>query len=71
MHCVVNKKNFFMKLDTEVLVVGGGPVGLTIASDLATRNRTTILVEVREGPTKHPKATLLGARSMEFFRRWG
>jgi 2-polyprenyl-6-methoxyphenol hydroxylase-like FAD-dependent oxidoreductase len=28
-------------------------------------------VEERDGPTEHPKATLLGARSMEYFRRWG
>jgi 2-polyprenyl-6-methoxyphenol hydroxylase-like FAD-dependent oxidoreductase len=28
-------------------------------------------VEPRPGPTEHPKATLLGARSMELFRRWG
>ena len=60
-----------MILETEVLVVGGGPVGLTLASDLAVRKRSTILVESREGPTTHPKATLLGARSMEYFRRWG
>jgi 2-polyprenyl-6-methoxyphenol hydroxylase-like FAD-dependent oxidoreductase len=60
-----------MNIDTEVLVVGGGPVGLTLASDLAVRKRSTILVESRQGPTTHPKATLLGARSMEYFRRWG
>lgn len=56
--------------ETDVLVVGGGPVGLTLASDLAWRGRSVTLVEQRDGPTRHPKATLLGARSMEFFRRW-
>ena len=60
-----------MQLETEVLVVGGGPVGLTLASDLAKREQSTILIESRKGPTTHPKATLLGARSMEYFRRWG
>ena len=60
-----------MDREAEVLVVGGGPVGLTLASDLAVRETSTILVESREGPTNHPKATLLGARSMEYFRRWG
>ena len=60
-----------MVANTEVLVIGGGPVGLTLASDLAVRKNPTILVESRDGPTNHPKATLLGARSMEYFRRWG
>jgi 2-polyprenyl-6-methoxyphenol hydroxylase-like FAD-dependent oxidoreductase len=61
----------YMNIDAEVLVVGGGPVGLTLASDLAVRKHSTILVESRQEPTTHPKATLLGARSMEYFRRWG
>lgn len=60
-----------MTVETEVLVVGGGPVGLTMASDLAWRGRSCMVVEQRPGPTEHPKATLLGARSMEYFRRWG
>jgi 2-polyprenyl-6-methoxyphenol hydroxylase-like FAD-dependent oxidoreductase len=34
-----------MNIDTEVLVVGGDPVGLTLASDLAVRKRSTILLE--------------------------
>ena len=58
-------------LETPVLVVGGGPVGLTLAGELGWRGGEAMLVETREGPTEHPKATLLGARSMEYFRRWG
>jgi 2-polyprenyl-6-methoxyphenol hydroxylase-like FAD-dependent oxidoreductase len=54
-----------------VLIAGGGPVGLTLGIDLAHRGVAAMLVEPREGPTQHPKATLLGARSMELFRRWG
>jgi len=57
--------------DAPVLIVGGGPVGLTLAIDLAVRGQRCILVEQREATTAHPKATLLGARSMEYFRRWG
>jgi 2-polyprenyl-6-methoxyphenol hydroxylase-like FAD-dependent oxidoreductase len=60
-----------MSVDVEVLVAGGGPVGLTLGSDLAWRGRQCMVVESRSGPTTHPKATLLGARSMEYFRRWG
>jgi 2-polyprenyl-6-methoxyphenol hydroxylase-like FAD-dependent oxidoreductase len=56
---------------TPVLIVGGGPVGLTLAIDLAHRGVRSIVVEERSGPLEHPKATLLGARSMELYRRWG
>lgn len=58
-------------LETPVLIVGGGPVGLTLAGELGWRGTGCVLVEQRDGPTEHPKATLLGARSMEYFRRWG
>ncbi|MGR3503991.1 FAD-dependent monooxygenase [Pseudaestuariivita sp.] len=60
-----------MSLDTEVLVVGGGPVGLTLGIDLSHRGRSSIVLETRKDATQHPKATLLGARSMEIYRRWG
>ncbi|ABD56686.1 FAD-dependent oxidoreductase [Jannaschia sp. CCS1] len=58
-------------VETPVLIVGGGPVGLTLAGELGWRGTGAMLVERRDGPTEHPKATLLGARSMEYFRRWG
>ena len=58
-------------IETPILIVGGGPVGLTLAGELGWRGTGCTLVEERTGPTQHPKATLLGARSMEYFRRWG
>jgi 2-polyprenyl-6-methoxyphenol hydroxylase-like FAD-dependent oxidoreductase len=58
-------------IETPVLIVGGGPVGLTLAGELGWRGSSCLLVEERTGPTEHPKATLLGARSMEYYRRWG
>ena len=58
-------------IETPLLIVGGGPVGLTLGLDLAHRGQKALLVEERSGPGAHPKATLLGARSMELFRRWG
>jgi 2-polyprenyl-6-methoxyphenol hydroxylase-like FAD-dependent oxidoreductase len=57
-------------IETPILIVGGGPVGLTLGIDLAHRGQPSLLVEERTGPMPHPKATLLGSRSMELFRRW-
>lgn len=57
--------------DVPVLIVGGGPVGSTLAGELGWRGVPCLVVEERTRPTEHPKATLLGARSMELFRRWG
>ncbi|MEQ8707407.1 MAG: FAD-dependent monooxygenase [Rhodospirillales bacterium] len=60
-----------MTADLPVLIVGGGPVGLSLAAELGWRNIPAMVVERRTEPTAHPKATLVGARSMELFRRWG
>lgn len=60
-----------MDQEVPVLIVGGGPVGLTLGIELARRGQRALLVEQRTTPTAHPKATLLGARSMELYRRWG
>lgn len=57
---------------TQVLVVGGGPVGLTLAIDLAQRGITAIVAETRHaGERPSPKCNHVSARSMETFRRLG
>jgi 2-polyprenyl-6-methoxyphenol hydroxylase-like FAD-dependent oxidoreductase len=58
-------------LETPILIVGGGPVGLALASDLGLRGEPCLLIEQGEGPPEHPRATALNSRSMEFMRRWG
>ncbi|WP_424139553.1 FAD-dependent oxidoreductase [Roseomonas chloroacetimidivorans] len=58
-------------IEVPVLIAGGGPVGLSLAADLGWRGQSCMVVERRTGVTDHPRATLLGARSMEYFRRWG
>ena len=45
------------RIDTEVLIVGGGPVGLTLAMDLAQRGVDVTLAEMRSAG-EPPKAQL-------------
>jgi 2-polyprenyl-6-methoxyphenol hydroxylase-like FAD-dependent oxidoreductase len=57
---------------TQVLVVGGGPVGLTLAMDLAQRGIRTVVAELRhKGEPPSVKCNHVSARSMEIFRRLG
>lgn len=58
--------------DADVLVVGAGPVGLTLAMDLAGRGVTVTVLEVRAaGEPPSVKCNHVSARSMEIFRRLG
>ncbi|MEU3648820.1 FAD-dependent monooxygenase [Lentzea sp. NPDC034063] len=58
-------------MDTEVLIVGGGPVGLALALDLAYRGIDCVVADAGDGKVRHPKVSTIGPRSMELFRRWG
>ncbi|MFD4658158.1 FAD-dependent monooxygenase [Kitasatospora sp. NPDC058444] len=56
---------------TSVLIVGGGPVGLTLSVQLSGHGVPHLLVEAHPGTSRHPKARGVSARSMEVFRRCG
>src|SRR5690242_6971460 len=58
-------------METQVLVVGGGPVGLTLAYDLGRRGVRCTLVEQKPAPQFLPKMERCNARTMEIFRRLG
>jgi 2-polyprenyl-6-methoxyphenol hydroxylase-like FAD-dependent oxidoreductase len=59
-------------VETQVLVVGGGPVGLTLAMDLARRGIRTVVAELRpKGEPPSVKCNHVSARSMEIFRCLG
>jgi 2-polyprenyl-6-methoxyphenol hydroxylase-like FAD-dependent oxidoreductase len=58
-------------MDTQVIIVGAGPVGLTLAVDLGLRGVRCILVEKKGAPEFLPKMERCNARSMEMFRRIG
>ena len=58
--------------NSDVLVVGAGPVGLTLAMDLAQRGVKVLVVEVRKfAEPPNVKCNHVSARSMEHFRRLG
>ncbi|MFC5950715.1 FAD-dependent monooxygenase [Pseudonocardia lutea] len=54
-----------------VIVVGAGPVGLTLAAELGTRGIDTLVLEQNPTTTDNPRCNTTNARSMEYFRRLG
>src|SRR5262245_17720014 len=57
--------------DVPVLIVGGGPVGLTASILLSQAGVRSLLVERHPGTAIHPKARAINARSMEMYRQCG
>ncbi|THC97424.1 hypothetical protein EYZ11_003073 [Aspergillus tanneri] len=54
-----------------ILIVGGGPVGLILATTLAHHGVKSVLIESNLATTRWPKMDLTIARSMEIFRCLG
>ncbi|MDM0001464.1 FAD-dependent oxidoreductase [Variovorax sp. J22P240] len=60
------------ELQADVLVVGAGPVGLTLAMDLASRGVKVVIAEIRRyAEPPNVKCNHVSARTMEQFRRLG
>lgn len=56
---------------TQVLIVGGGPVGLATAMELVYHGIDCVVVEARRSVSAtRPRAKTTSARTMELFRRW-
>jgi 2-polyprenyl-6-methoxyphenol hydroxylase-like FAD-dependent oxidoreductase len=56
---------------TPVLIVGGGPVGLFLAIELASRQVPCILVNAGPTTALHPAGNTHNTRTMEHYRRLG
>ena len=60
------------RVDADVAIIGAGPVGLTLAIDLAARGRSVVVLETRaRGEPPNVKCNHVAARTMEQFRRLG
>jgi 2-polyprenyl-6-methoxyphenol hydroxylase-like FAD-dependent oxidoreductase len=58
-------------IEVPVLIVGGGPVGLSAALLLAKHGIRSMLVERHSGTSRLPKARLVNTRTMEVLRQCG
>ncbi|MDR2212880.1 MAG: FAD-dependent monooxygenase, partial [Pseudomonadales bacterium] len=57
--------------DAEVVIAGGGPVGMGLAIELGQRGIRTLVIEKYSEPQPIPKGQNLTQRSMEHFHFWG
>jgi 2-polyprenyl-6-methoxyphenol hydroxylase-like FAD-dependent oxidoreductase len=55
----------------EVLIVGAGPTGLSLANLLARMGVSFLLIDKKEGPSRSSKAFAIHARSLEIFDQLG
>lgn len=58
-------------LKTQVLIVGAGPAGLSLAIELGLRGIAVTIVEQRWRTGAQPRAKTTNVRSMQHMRRWG
>src|SRR3954469_14842045 len=59
------------RLDSDVIVVGGGPFGLMLAIELGRRGVSAILFDEKPSTAVNPQANATQARTMEHYRRLG
>ncbi len=58
-------------VDVDVVIVGGGPTGLTAAHLCREVGLSAVVLEQREGPQRSPAAHAINARTFEIWRQAG
>src|ERR1700677_939452 len=59
------------ELKVPVIIIGGGPVGMTLAMSLHALGVPCLIVNTEVSPRWHPKGSTQNARTMEIYRRLG
>ncbi len=59
------------RLDSPVIIIGAGPVGLGMAIELSRRGIACTVVDEGNGRVEHPRTGLVAIRTMELLRGWG
>nr|WSW49681.1 FAD-dependent monooxygenase [Streptomyces sp. NBC_01001] len=59
------------RIQAQVAVVGGGPVGMLVAAELAAHGVDTVVLESEADVSERPKATTLHARAVQCLARRG
>src|SRR5436305_14971730 len=60
-----------MSSQTDVLVVGAGPVGMTLAAEVLRHGASCRVIDLNEGPSPLSKAIAVHARSLAMFDDMG
>jgi 2-polyprenyl-6-methoxyphenol hydroxylase-like FAD-dependent oxidoreductase len=58
-------------VDCDVLIVGAGPTGLTLAAELRRRDVECLLIDALDAPQAWDRATVVHPRSLEIFEALG
>src|SRR5258708_33708143 len=58
-------------MDTDVLIVGGGPTGLLLANQLGRSEIHAMIVHRHSGPAQQTRAMAVQARTLEIYSRLG